>query len=196
MCYCAFKLSTNALIYIVGFGLVTFFYAIPFLPKRFFLDSQYNLRNVGGLKVHVIAMVWTGVTVLLPLINYQYMINADITITAIQRFVFIIILMFPFEIRDMRYDSLKLATIPQRIGVKQTKIIGFLLLVLFFFLEFFKDHMETTRLVVVMLISIITGLFIFYSKKEQGKYYSSFWVEGLPIIWLLLMFVLNCFDFL
>ena len=194
MCYYAFKLNTNTLIYIAGFGLVTFFYAIPFLPKRFFLDSQFNLRNVGGLKVHIIAMVWTGVTVLLPLINYQYNINADIIITAIQRFVFIVILMFPFEIRDMRYDSLKLATIPQKIGEKQTKIIGVLLLVLFFFLEFFKDDMDTTRLIVAMLISIITGLFLIYSKKEQGKYYSSFWVEGLPIIWLLLMVMLSCFE--
>jgi hypothetical protein len=194
MCYYAFKLNTNTLIYIAGFGLVTFFYAIPFLPKRFFLDSQFNLRNVGGLKVHVIAMVWTGVTVFLPLINYQYNINADIIITAIQRFVFIVILMFPFEIRDMRYDSLKLATIPQKIGEKQTKIIGVLLLVLFFFLEFFKDDMDTTRLIVAMLISVITGLFLIYSKKEQGKYYSSFWVEGLPIIWLLLMVMLSCFE--
>ena len=47
--------------------------------------------------------------------------------------------MLPFEIRDMQYDSLKLSTIPQRIGVMKTKIIGVFML-LFFLLEFFKDE--------------------------------------------------------
>ncbi|MGE5944993.1 MAG: hypothetical protein ACM31G_11705, partial [Flavobacteriales bacterium] len=69
LCYFTLKLNTVSLLYILGFGLVTFFYAIPFLPKRFFIDNQYNLRSISGLKVYLIALVWSGVTVFLPLIN-------------------------------------------------------------------------------------------------------------------------------
>ncbi|PLB21066.1 UbiA prenyltransferase family protein [Mariniflexile rhizosphaerae] len=187
MCYYVLQLRVNAMFFIVGLGLVTFFYAIPFLPKHLFLDSKNNLRNVGGLKVYLIALVWAGVTVFLPIINNDYTINADVVITGIQRFVFIIVLMLPFEIRDLMYDSLKLATIPQKIGVKQTKIIGVVLLGLFLFLEFFKAGTTTKSLLVSMLISVVISLFLLYSKKEQGTYYSSFWVEGLPVLWLFLM---------
>ncbi|MFG6685641.1 hypothetical protein ACGK9U_03600 [Mariniflexile sp. HNIBRBA6329] len=191
MCYFAFKLNVDTLIYIAVFGLVTFLYAIPFLPKHLFLDNHNNLRNVGGLKVYLIALVWTGVTVFLPLINNQYPMHADVLFTAFQRCIFIIVLMLPFEIRDLMYDSLKLATIPQKIGVKRTKVIGILLLVVFFFLEFFKDDIGANKLIVFAVISIITGLFLVCSKKWQGGYYSSFWVEGLPILWLLLLLLFS-----
>jgi len=187
MCYYALQLRVNTVFFILGLGLVTFFYAIPFLPKHFFLDSKNNLRNVGGVKVYLIALVWAGVTVFLPIINNDYAVNIDVVITGIQRFVFIVVLMLPFEIRDLMYDSLKLATIPQKIGVKQTKMMGVVLLGLFLFLEFFKEGTTTKSLLVSILISVVTGLFLIVSKKEQGKYYSSFWVEGLPVLWLFLM---------
>ena len=136
MCHYLFQLKFETLLYILGFGVVTFLYAIPFLPKRLFLDNQHNLRSIGGLKIYLIALVWSGVTVFLPLMNNDYLLHTDVIISGIQRYVFIIVLMLPFEIRDLRYDSLKLSTVPQKIGVRQTKLIGVLLLVVFFFLEF------------------------------------------------------------
>ena len=77
--------------------------------------------------------------------------------------------MLPFEIRDLIYDSLKLATIPQKIGVKQTKIMGVILLFLFFVSEFFKDEVAYRNIVVTALICFVTSLFVIFSKKEQGK---------------------------
>ncbi|WP_100616283.1 UbiA prenyltransferase family protein [Confluentibacter citreus] len=194
LCYYTLKLNTLSLLCIVGFALVTFFYAIPFLPKRFFIDNHYNLRRISGLKVYLIALVWSGVTVFLPLINNDYPINVDVVITGIQRFLFIIVLMLPFEIRDLQYDSLKLATIPQKIGVRWTKIIGALLLMCFCFLEFFKNKVTINYLIVLFAMALITMLFVIVSKKNQGMYYSSFFVEGLPILWLIMLFFLDYFN--
>lgn len=189
MVYYGLKLNTNTLFYIAGFGLITFLYAIPFLPKRLFLDKEHNLRAIGGLKIYLIALVWCGVTVFLPLINNEYSMNIDIVITGIQRYVFILVLMLPFEIRDLRYDSLKLSTVPQKIGIKATKLIGSMLLIVFFFIEFFKDETTYNRIAVLLAITICTFLFLLFSKIEQRKYYSSFWVEGIPIVWLILYLV-------
>lgn len=190
MCYLGFKLNFNTIIWIAGFGIMTFFYAVPFLPKQIIPDNS-NLRNVEGLKVYLIALVWMGVTVILPLINSDYRISTDVIFTSAQRFIFVVVLMLPFEIRDLRYDSLKLATIPQKIGVMQTKILGVLLLVLFFLLDFFKSEIDVNKLVALALTAILTGLFLLGSKKDQGKYYSSFWVEGLPILWLIILLILS-----
>ncbi|MCR8666655.1 hypothetical protein NO995_03100 [Aestuariibaculum sp. M13] len=191
MCYYVLKLKLETLLFIAGFGVVTFFYAIPFLPRRFYLDSKQNLRNIGGLKVYLIALVWTGVTVFLPVINNDYGIDSDVILTAIQRWIFIIVIMLPFEIRDLKYDSLKLATIPQKIGVQQTKIMGMLLLGVFYTMEFFKDSIASGSLLVMFLISAITLFFVKYAEVKQGPYYCSFWVEGLPILWLLLLLMFN-----
>ena len=99
--------------------------------------------------------------------------------------------MFPFEIRDLNYDSLKLATIPQKIGVKQTKLVGLFLLIVFYLLNYFKDDINTTVLVSYLMIASITLLFLVFSKQNQSKYYSAFWVESLPLVWLGILFVIR-----
>ena len=191
MCYYAYNLESKTLFYILGLGLVTFFYAIPFLPKKLFMDSKHNLRSIGGLKVYVIALVWAFVTVVLPLVNNDYSLNFDVIVTAIQRYLFIIVLILPFDIRDLQYDSLKLSTIPQKIGVKNTKFIGVLLLLLIFFLEFLKDELIANQITNLLIVVFVTVLFIVFSKEERGKYYSAFWVEGLPIFWLVLVLLIH-----
>ena len=172
---------------ITGFGMVTFLYAIPFLPKKWYLDTQQNLRDISGLKVYVIALVWCGVTVILPVFNNNGMFSQDAIITIIQNFILVIALMLPFEIRDLNYDSLKLATIPQKIGVKNTKRLGYILVLLFYFVEYFKDNIDATGLLFQCVISIILCVFIYFANEDRNAYYTSFWVEALPVIWMLLM---------
>jgi hypothetical protein len=191
LAYYAFQLLVNSKILIVLLGVITFLYAIPLLPKKYFVDDQSNLRQISGLKVYVIAIVWSLSTVVLPLIQNEIEIGADAVVTCFQRFFYIIVLMLPFEIRDLNYDSLKLGTIPQRIGVKRTKIIGIFLLILFFFLEYFKNEIDTKSLTILLIITFVTALFLAFSNKNQSKYYSAFWVESLPIFWLVLFLMLS-----
>ena len=189
LCYCAFKLETKTLLYVGVFSITTFLYAIPLVPKAIFIDKKKNLRSISGLKIYVIALVWTGVTLFLPLVNNSIPISDDIIITAIQRFVFVIVLMLPFEIRDLNYDSIKLSTIPQKIGVMRTKILGVLLLIVFFCLEFLKNEKNEDFFLIHIIITIITLLLLLFARENQNKYYSAFWVESLPICWLVLLLV-------
>lgn len=187
LCYYALQLPFKSLIYILVFGVITFLYAFPFIPKDFYLDNQQNLRDFSGIKVYIIAFVWTGVTVFLPLINNEFTFNADVFITAFQYFIFVIVLMLPFEIRDLKYDSLKLATIPQRIGVKLTKLFGLIFLMVFFFAEFFKDELSNCNITSSSIITFITAIFLVFTNKKRNRYYSSFWVESIPIFWLIIV---------
>lgn len=191
MCYFMLQLEQKTLLYVAVFGVSTFLYAVPLIPKKLYLDEQHNLRSIGGLKIYVIALVWTGVTVWLPLINNKFNISHDIIITSIQRFLFVTVLILPFEIRDLSYDSMKLSTIPQRIGVKRTKIIGATLLMLFSALEFTKTNKNIETLIIHFIMTVITLVFLMYSRKNQNKYYSGFWVESLPIFWLILQLVFH-----
>lgn len=183
MCFYAFQLQIKTLLIISVFGLLTFFYGYAF-PKSFKVE---NLRHVTGIKVYIIALVWAGVTVFLPLIEADYIINFDVCVTAIQRFLFVVVLMIPFEIRDLPYDSKALKTLPQLLGMKLLKQLGFVLLLAFFGLEFLKVTIFETHLIVLCAITMLTLFFMLNAKEEQGKYYSSFWVESLPIVWLVLL---------
>ncbi len=187
MCYYVLQLNIDSIIYLTVFGLITFLYAVPLLPMRYFRDHQKNLRQISGLKIYIIALVWRFTTVLFPLIDNDVTINSDVVVTAFQRFFLVIVLTLPFEIRDLNYDSIKLATIPQRIGVKNTKVIGVLLLMMFFLLEYFKDNIDSSAIISTIIMLFISLLFLVFSNKNQSKYYSAFWVESVPMFWLALL---------
>ena len=189
MCYYALQLAEESLILIAIFGGVTFLYAIPFLPKKWYLDAQQNLRDISGLKVYIIALVWSGVTVILPLVNNQVGFSEDVIVSVLQIFIFVITLMLPFEIIDLRYDSLKLATIPQKIGVKRTKLLGIVLLLIFYLSEFFKDTIQTNYLITQLIVCLVLAVFILFANQNRTKYYTSFWLEALPVLWLVLMLI-------
>lgn len=178
----AFQLKLETLLVLIIPMLFSFFYAVSF--------GQKTLRNISGLKIYVVALVWAFVTVLVPILESEINITADVWVTFVQRFLFVVVLMLPFEIRDLAVDDIKLRTLPQKIGVKKTKLFGMSLLVLFFTLEFLKDELLEINILSLAVITLITAFFLIGSVKEQSKYYASFFVEGVPILWLLLLLIL------
>ena len=99
-----------------------------------------------------------------------------------QRFLILVSLLIPFEILDSKTDAKSLQTLPQQFGINNTKLFGILLVIPFITLEFIK----TNSSFLVLPIGIMTVLFIHFSSVERNKYYTSFWVESVPILWFLL----------
>ncbi len=181
--YFTFQLPFKTLLVTSGFAALTFFYAIPFLKSK-------NLRALIGIKILIVAVVWAGVTVIIPIFNENELLTKDIWISFLQRVLFIIALTLPFEIRDLQYDELALGTLPQRVGVKSTRIIGSILLMITFLLEFFKIENNWDYFLSLGVISIVLLIFLIVSNKKQSKYFSSFWVESIPILWFAMILLL------
>lgn len=175
----AFKLSIKTLIVTAGFGMATFFYAVPFIRHK-------NLRNFSSLKIFVVAFVWAGVTVIVPMVASETSISGDILLTFFQRILIVVALILPFEIRDVPYDSLNLKTLPQQVGVRNTKLLGLAVLLFCVVFEFFKQNSDVAYIVSLLIFCVLLGLVMIISKTHQTRYFASFWVEGLPIIWYLL----------
>ena len=177
-CFFLIKLdSPSVFISLLILGLISILYVVPFY------NFKINLRNLSGAKIFIVAFVWAGCTVLLPLFNEALYYSNDIVITYIQRFLFVIVITLPFEIRDMSKDAINLHTIPQLLGIRRTKILGTVLILLFWGLEFFKDDFNYKNLFILLLIKTTVILFLLFSKSNQSKYYSSFYVESIPILW-------------
>lgn len=175
-----FYQSFSVLLFSGILGLFTLLYALPLF------GYNTSLRNLTGLKIFVIAFVWAGVTVLLPLTNHIHVWKWDVLVVFLQRFFLVLALILPFEIRDLRFDLAQLGTIPQKFGVRGTRIVGMVLIWLFVLLEFFKHQTSKANTVSLIFVGILLIFLIRYSTTRQSKYYASFWVEGIPIFWWLL----------
>ena len=186
LAFVAYKLSINTLLVTAAFGLATFLYAVPFVRNK-------NLRNFSGVKIFVVAFVWAGVTVIVPMIASETDISGDVWLTFIQRILIVVALILPFEIRDVPYDSLNLKTLPQQVGVRNTKLLGEFVLLLCLVLEFFKQDSEVAYIASLLVFCVLLGWMLVISKTEQSRYFASFWVEGLPIVWYLLFVLFGQF---
>ena len=183
--YYGSNLSTTVLIYFIPFAVLTLVYVVPFLG-----GFQKNLRRVSYLKIFLVAFVWSGVTTVIPLIVGEYQYEVNIILLFVQRMLFILVLILPFEIRDMEHDSKDLKTIPQLMGIKNSKRLAYLLIAVFYVLSienFSINFLKESDL----LISILLILIIYITKKNQSKYFASFWVESVPVYWILISLILN-----
>lgn len=165
-------------------GLITVSYSWPFLWRR------SNLRDITGLKIFVIAFVWTVVTVILPVLSDGLYVDRNLIVEFIQRFIFVLVLTLPFDIRDARFDTYQLGTIPQIIGIKRARVLGVILLCLVVLSEFLKTPLLLDQAFILTGISLLTAFFLMRSVVKQTQYYASFWVESIPIIWCGLLILL------
>ena len=181
-----FRLQPKSQLLFLILGVITFLYAIPMGVKM-----PHNLRSIGGVKIYIIALVWAMATVVLPVLESQQTLVADHWVLVLQRTFFVIVLMLPFEIRDLDVDQVHLSTIPQKIGIRNTKIIGYALLGDSILLEFFKHQFNLNNFLTVFFTGVFLALFLAKSNKQQDRYYAAFWVEAIPIMVLVLVFVLT-----
>ena len=183
--YQMFLLSERVLISLFVLIAITGLYALPVLPKH------KNFRSLSGLKILIVATVWAGTTVILPAISRLEVITWNVKVEAFQRFMLVLVLLVPFEIRDLKYDSVALKTLPQRVGVKGAKIIGYSWSIIFYAATFLKTNLDFISVGVnTILLLVLLGI-ILKTELNQKKYFSSFWVEAIPLFWWLLIIVGN-----
>jgi hypothetical protein len=165
---------------------LTLLYTLPFFPNR------KNARNWAGVKIYIVALCWVGVTLVLPILDSGIGITLDFYLKGIQRFILVFVLILIFEIIDLQHDDPHLQTVPQQIGMKQTKQLGYLLLLVFCGLQLFNSsfNFQLSSLIFEINIAIVIAIFLAFANEKRSKYYSSFWVESIPIFWWLMVVLL------
>ena len=172
----------------LGFLGLTILYALPFFP------NTRNARNWAGVKIYIVAFCWVGVTMVLPIIEAEIMVTEFFYWKCIQRFILIFSLILIFEIIDLPNDDPHLQTVPQQIGVRRTKILGYGLLLLFIIIEIFNSHIQLQDINIVFIIEFfiagLIALFLAFASPERSKYYSNFWAESIPVVWFVMIYLL------
>lgn len=180
---------------LAGLGFLFSFYFLQHAVQLLLLISGlfvlvYTfLRKLGWLKLFFVSFVVTFITVYIPFQTTKWL-PLDFYINIIQRFLILISLLIPFEIMDSKTDDKSLNTLPQLFGIESTKLFGILLIIPFIILEFLKLHPSY----LVLPIGIITVTFINFTEWNRNQYYTSFWVESVPILWWATLVLLPYFD--
>ena len=181
--YCFFQLKFTTQWMTVLFLGLTVLYTLPVFPK------VGNARNWAGVKIYIVAFCWAGITLFLPIINADLPITQDVWLKFCQRFLLVIILILIFEIIDLRNDDLSLQTVPQKLGIEKTKRLNLLLLLPFYLLEFLKSDFQVRQLWINLVLIIVLALFTLFASPKRSEYYTSFWVEIVPVFWWLLVLI-------
>ncbi|MHA7832640.1 MAG: UbiA prenyltransferase family protein [Flagellimonas sp.] len=168
-------------------GVLSALYAVPLLPRA------KNLRNLAGLKIYIVAFVWAGFSVLLPVLDANMPLNWDFALTFIQRMLLVLVLILPFEIRDIQWDDKGLRTLSQVLGVKVTRRLGMGLSIIFFLLTFLKDELHQLEIVLRLVLSVALIFALASNKRLQSRYFVMFWVEAIPIFWFCLFWCVESY---
>ena len=165
-------------------GILVLLYGIPLSKKR------KNFRALRGLKIHLVALAWVVITFYLPLVFYETVDLDNSLFFTLQRYVFVLLATLPFEIRDLNSDDFQLSTLPQKFGVRLTKLLGVILIIFYLSISFFITKIPLNFFIIESFVLLVLMVLILKSNEDQSEYYSSFWVEGIPVLWCLLYFLL------
>lgn len=175
--YLFIQLTFLSKIVVVTGGILVLLYTFP-MNK-----GLNNLRNTKGWKVYLVVLTWILITVCLPFLSTTiFDIRLFIQLVLIQG-IYIFVAILPFDIRDLDSDSKCLNTIPQKLGVSKSKILGYVLLFvnsIFTIICFdFISPMSLSSITSFIVLAFLLKL----SYPNKSKYLSSLWVESIPFFW-------------
>lgn len=157
-------------------ALLSLGYVIPFLGNK-----KLRLRDLNFVKIFLIAIVWSYVTVLLPILELNISLDARSIGMLIERAIFIFVITLPFDLRDWEIDQRNnVQTIPAVIGVPNTLRLALLLLVIWFGII---ASIYTFPILGALLVSgISTAIFVYYSPRQKHDYYFTALIDGTMIL--------------
>lgn len=168
-----FFVRIEILLLLIPLAFFSYLYSFPFPAGK---KHNFRVLKITGIKTLLIAGVWSGVTVLVPVFFGEQTFHfQQIALLIAERFTFIFAIALPFDIRDMKSDSLTyLKTIPIKFGEKITlKTANVFMLISLCVALFHYVHPNMLFILPAYIFSIIITVFFINSKtlKSLPLYY-------------------------
>ena len=163
---------------------VCLLYVLPFgYPKRYF-----GLRAIPALKVPIVGLVWSVVTVIMPATAADVQFSDRIVLLLFfQRFLFVMALTIAFDIRDSAIDPPGLRTIPQLFGDRSARWIAIAMIGISggisIGLAMIDPHSDRIFVHLLPLIGMIISAFLLHrSDRSRSEMYFGFTIDGMLIL--------------
>lgn len=187
-----FSFRLHHFIILVVLGAVSCLYSFPILP----FTKKKRLKDFGLLKIIILALFWTVVTVWFPL-SEQNVSGIAFYLIFLRRFIFIFLLCLLFDVRDVEIDKEeKISTLPVIIGIRNSYIICYILLLIFIFLSvvYFFYFSEMWQLTVMIISAGITFFVVDFTKKNHSDLVYLACVDGMMFLQAVLVIFAHKFS--
>jgi hypothetical protein len=165
-------------------ALISFAYPLVVVKSK-----KISLRELPYIKILLISILWSYITYFVPVFSVSGIEQVDLVIF-IARFLMVFALVLPFDIRDVKTDPVSMKTIPQLIGVFNSKILGILIFLSGIGMEL--TQMNHPNWLIGIIMSAIFSLLMFKSDKVKKLYFFSIYIESIPFLtYLLIQFSVN-----
>jgi len=178
-------LDFRSVLFLSHLALISIFYNLP----DTYLPTWLRIRRIPLLKVVLVGYVWGALSVFLPAIRQGYsMLDSTIIELFLAHLLFIIAITIPFDFRDLEKDRQNgLITLPLLIGIRASKAIAIILLLVFTVIIWkYNGHF------VFIIVSLFTGALIALANERRHELYFSLGLDGtiflysLSAIWVTL----------
>jgi 4-hydroxybenzoate polyprenyltransferase len=186
------------------------FYHLPFALKRAAIMPALialayvaplwrgrRLRDLPYLKIFLIGIAWSWITVYLPALELGLGNNIPMWLMALERFLFIFALTLPFDIRDLeidRQDGVK--TLAAWLGLRRAKGLALACLAAMLVLAALNHHVDvysTAHFAALALSALATGWLITRAGPQRSDYYYMFALDGMMVLQSALLWLLPKF---
>jgi len=157
-------------------------------------NRKYGIRNIPFLKIFLISFTWSYVTLLLPALYYDIQLDYFLLSSFFERFLFVLAIAIPFDIRD--YNSDKIRTFPNTIGIINSKIFAWfclLLIQILLIINVIHSNIAMPVFLGLFLSIEICSLVIYLTNTERSSFFYSILVESLSLVMYLLVLTLYMF---
>jgi 4-hydroxybenzoate polyprenyltransferase len=166
----SFFLSATAQAVLASLALISIAYSLPLLPFR---GERVSLRNIPGLKLILIALVWALSTTLLPIVNSTTTLSvATMWMLLTQRILFFMAIAIPFDVRDIYQDSIySLKTIAVALGKQKSQYVAHLSLALSSTTWWYLSDYSTKYVLPILVVWGVAAWCIQTADKQKELFY-------------------------
>lgn len=168
-------------------ALLSLGYVVPFLA------GGRRLRDLHYLKIFLVAIVWSWLTIIVPAWEWGLGGSIPVWVLFLERCFFVFAITLPFDIRDLEVDQhTSVQTIPAHMGIPKTRRLSFWLLGLSFLMALLNLYLQLYSIPLLLgVISylIVTGILILGARPGRHDYYYSGLIDGVMILQGVLLWI-------
>lgn len=189
--YAVFHIHLYSLLFLMGIGVMSLVYATPIIRYN---GKWVGFRQLPGMKIFHIALVWTLSSVCLPVFE-MYLDGLTVDLHLFQtlfvlKFIFLLICTLPFDIRDIQQDSYyHLKTIPNMIGEDRAISLCYALIIVhsaIVLLSNIQLNVQMGILTTNLLIAVILKQVVF---RNANRYHYAFLLDFALIAQFLIVYL-------
>lgn len=181
-----FSFRLHHFIILLVLGAIAVLYSFPLLP----FTNKKRIKDFGLLKIIILALLWTLVTVWFPADEANYGLSFQLIF--IRRFIFIFVLCLLFDIRDIEIDRHEnISTLAVMLGKKRSYILCYILLLIFAALSVvqFVHHANAVELAAMLISAAATIITIELSKKNNSDFIYLACIDGMMFLQAILVII-------